>query len=97
MTIRDEYEAGATLHALAKKHGKGLNTIRRAILKAGGSMRSPNPPIRIYPEVIALHQQGKPRRAILKAVGCSDYAYAESLRSAGIVPDFRKKERTTTI
>lgn len=95
MTLRDEYEAGETILSLSKKHGLGAGTVRRRLLALGTTMRSPNPPITTYPEVVDLYRQGKTRRAIREATGCSDYAYAESLRAAGIVPDFRKKERVS--
>lgn len=97
MSILSDYQAGLSIREVSEKHGISRYRVRMAILSSGATMRSCNPPIRIYPQVPVLYRQGKPRRAILKAVGCSNYAFDESLRAAGIIPDFRKKERTTAI
>lgn len=42
--IRMEYEAGASLRDLGAKYGINWTNIRRAILAAGGTTRSPGAP-----------------------------------------------------
>ena len=48
--VREEYEAGATLQALSKKHRRRQNTISKLVRAAGGETRPKGRPLRVLSE-----------------------------------------------
>lgn len=68
--LRKEYEGGAPLRELAEKYGSSVPTIRNAIYRVGGQMRTkqetakPIVPRSEWPTIVKMYQDGATLRAI---------------------------------
>ena len=100
LQVAMEYEAGASLASLARRHGCAITAVKRAIERAGATTRPGGRSVFWTPErigyVIAQYKNGRSQQEIASELGVSQAAVSGRLKLAGVVTrgvGSRRRER----
>jgi transposase-like protein len=88
--VAHDYEAGASLAALAKRYACTTPTIAKAIKRGGGQLRRPGVSVRWTSEVVqwavGQYQSGRSQQSIADELGVHQTSVSSRLRAAGALP-----------